>query len=104
MKPLLLFMIVATLAACSMPQTNVRTGMSPPTLIVAGAPSGSVLVVDGLDMGSAAQYDGNPKVLAVLEGTHQVEVRLGSNIVYREKAYVSSGQSHTVAVAGAVSP
>jgi hypothetical protein len=96
--------MVATLAACSMPQTTVRTGMSPPTLIVAGATSGSVLVVDGLDMGSAAQYDGNPKVLAVLEGTHQVEVRLGSNVVYREKAFVSSGQSHTVAVAGAVSP
>jgi uncharacterized lipoprotein YajG len=103
-KPLTLLIMVATLAACSMPQTTVRTGMSPPTLIVAGAPSGSVLVVDGLDMGSAAQYDGNPKVLAVLEGTHQVEVRLGSNVVYREKAFVSSGQSHTVAVAGAVSP
>jgi hypothetical protein len=103
-KPLTLLTMVATLAACSMPQTTVRTGMSPPTLIVAGAPSGSVLVVDGLDMGSAAQYDGNPKVLAVLEGTHQVEVRLGSNVVYREKAFVSSGQSHTVAVAGAVSP
>jgi hypothetical protein len=55
-------------------------------------------------MGSAAQYSGNPKVLAVLEGTHRVEVRLGANVVYREKAFVSSGQSHTVAVAGAVSP
>jgi len=97
-------MLVATLAACSMPQTTVRTGLSAPTLIVTGAPSGSALFVDGLDMGSAAQYDGNPKVLAVLEGTHQVEVRMGSNVVYREKAFVSSGQSHTVAVAGAVSP
>jgi hypothetical protein len=55
-------------------------------------------------MGSAAQYDGNPKVLAVLEGTHQVEVRLGTNVVYREKAFVSSGQNHNVAVAAAVSP
>jgi hypothetical protein len=72
--------------------------------MVAGAPSGSVLFVDGLDMGSATQYDGNPKVLAVLEGTHQVEVRLGSNLVYKEKAFVSSGQSHTVAVGGATSP
>jgi hypothetical protein len=94
---------MAALTGC-MPQTTVRTGMSPPTLMVAGAPSGSVLFVDGLDMGSAAQYDGNPKVLAVLEGTHQVEVRLGSNLVYREKAFVSSGQSHTVAVGGATSP
>lgn len=103
MKPLMILIVVAALTGC-MPQTTVRTGMSPPTLMVSGAPSGSVLVVDGLDMGSAAQYDGNPKVLAVLEGTHQVEVRLGSNVVYREKAFVSSGQSHTVAVRGAVSP
>jgi hypothetical protein len=94
---------MAALTGC-MPQTTVRTGMSPPTLMVAGAPTGSVLFVDGLDMGSATQYDGNPKVLAVLEGTHQVEVRLGSNLVYKEKAFVSSGQSHTVAVGGATSP
>ena len=103
MKPLVIMIVIAALTGC-MPQTTVRTGMSPPTLMVTGAPSGSVLVVDGLDMGSAAQYDGNPKVLAVLEGTHQVEVRLGSNVVHREKAFVSSGQSHTVAVSGAASP
>jgi hypothetical protein len=102
-KLLMIMIAIAALAGC-MPQTIVRTGMSPPTLMVTGAPSGSVLLVDGLDMGSAPQYDGNPKVLAVLEGTHQVEVRLGSNVVYREKAFVSSGQSHTVAVSGAVSP
>jgi hypothetical protein len=72
--------------------------------MVTGAPSGSDLFVDGLDMGAAGQYDGNPKVLAVLEGTHQVEVRLGSEVVYKEKAFVSSGQSHVVAVTGAASP
>jgi hypothetical protein len=104
MKHILVLVGIALLAACSLPQTTVRTGLPAPTLIVTGAPSGSVLVVDGLPMGSAAQYDGNPKVLAVLEGTHQVEVRLGSNVIYREKAFVSSGQSHTVAVAGAASP
>jgi uncharacterized lipoprotein YajG len=102
-KSLAILVAIAALTGC-MPQTTVRTGMSPPTLMVTGAPSGSVLLVDGLDMGSAAQYDGNPKVLAVLEGTHQVEVRLGSNVIHREKAFVSSGQSHTVAVSGAVSP
>jgi hypothetical protein len=102
-KSLAILVAMAALTAC-MPQTTVRTGMSHPTLMVAGAPTGSVLFVDGLDMGSAEQYDGNPKVLAVLEGTHQVEVRLGSNLVYKEKAFVSSGQSHTVAVGGGTSP
>jgi hypothetical protein len=103
MKPFMILIAVAALAGC-MPQTTVRTGMSPPTLTVTGSPTGSLLFVDGLEMGSAAQYDGNPKVLAVLEGTHQVEVRLGMNVVYREKAFVSSGQSHNVAVSAAVSP
>jgi hypothetical protein len=102
-KLLATLVVIAALAGC-MPQTSVRTGMSPPTLTVTGAPSGAILFIDGLDMGSAAQYDGNPKVLAVLEGTHQVEVRLGVNVVYKEKAFVSSGQSHNVAVAAAVSP
>jgi hypothetical protein len=102
-KSFMTMIAIAALAGC-LPQTTVRTGMSPPTLMVTGAPSGSVLVVDGLDMGSATQYDGNPKVLAVLEGTHQVEVRLGSNVVHREKAFASSGQSHTVAVGGAAAP
>jgi uncharacterized lipoprotein YajG len=103
-KHLLVLAGITLFAACSLPQTTVRTGLPAPALMVTGAPSGSVLFVDGLEMGSAAQYDGNPKVLAVLEGTHQVEVRLGPNVIYREKAFVSSGQSHTVAVAGAVSP
>ena len=106
MKPFMILTAVVGVAALTgcMPQTTVRTGMSAPTLMVTGAPSGSVLFVDGLEMGSAAQYDGNPKVLAVLEGTHQVEVRLGKSVVHREKTFVASGQSHTVAVAGAVSP
>ena len=104
MKHFLALIGIALLAACSMPQTTVRTGLPAPTLIVRGAPSASVLVVDGMEMGRAAQYDGNPNVLAVLEGTHQVEVRLGANVVYREKTFVSSGQSHTVVVTGAVSP
>jgi hypothetical protein len=103
LKSLAVLVAIAALIGC-MPQTIVRSGMSSPTLMVTGAPSGSVLFVDGLDMGSAPQYDGNPKVLAVLEGTHQVEVRLGTNVVYREKAFVSSGQSHNVAVAAAGSP
>jgi hypothetical protein len=86
------------LAACALPQTTVKTGSAPPTLIVKGAPTGAILFVDGLPMGNAAQFDGNPKTLAVLEGTHQVEVRVGSTVIYAEKAFASSGESHTVTV------
>jgi len=104
MKELCIMLTVALLAACALPQTTVKTGSAPPTLIVKGAPAGSMLFVDGLAMGNAAQFDGNPKTLAVLEGTHQVEVRLGSSVVYREKAFASGGESHTVTVSRGVSP
>jgi hypothetical protein len=104
MKKLLPLLGIVLLTACAMPQTSVRTGSVPPTLIVKGAPTGAILVVDGLAMGTASQFDGNPKTLAVLEGTHQVEVRLGSNVVYKEKAFVSSGESHTVNVTAGSAP
>ena len=104
MKSLTLAVLVVLLSACALPQTTVKTGSAPPTLIVKGAPAGSILFVDGLAMGNAAQFDGNPKTLAVLEGTHQVEVRLGGTVVYREKAFASSGESHTVTVTQGVSP
>jgi hypothetical protein len=104
MKKLSFLLVVALLSACALPQTTVKTGSAPPTLIVKGAPAGSILFVDGLAMGNAAQYDGNPKTLAVLEGTHRVEVRLGSTLVYKEKAFASSGESHTVTVTRGVSP
>jgi hypothetical protein len=104
MKKLLVLLGVVLLAACALPQTSVRTGSAPPTLIVKGAPTGSILFVDGLAMGSASQFDGNPKTLAVLEGTHRVEVRLGPNVVYTEKAFVSNGESHTVNVSVGAAP
>ena len=104
MKNLGVLLVVALLSACALPKTTVKTGSVPPTLIVKGAPAGSILYVDGLAMGNAAQYDGNPKTLAVLEGTHQVEVRLRSTLVYREKEFSSSGESHTVTVTRGVSP
>jgi hypothetical protein len=104
MKEFCILLTVALLTACALPHTTVKTGSAPPTLIVKGAPAGSILFVDGLAMGNAAQFDGNPKTLAVLEGTHQVEVRLGNSVVYREKAFASGGESHTVTVSRGVSP
>lgn len=100
MKNLMLLASAMLLAACALPQTTVKTGTSQPGLIVKGAPAGSVLYVDGLVMGPAAQFDGKPKVLAVLEGVHHVEIRQGATVVYSEKTFASSGETHTVTVVG----
>ena len=98
MKPLMPAVLCLVLSACALPQTTVRTGSAQPGLIVRGAPSGTYLYVDGLNMGPAPQFDGDPKVLAVLEGSHQVEIRLGSALVYKDKVFVSSGETHTISV------
>jgi len=60
--------LLTALSACALPPTTVRTGSEQPSLVVKGAPSGTELYVDGLEMGPAAQFDGNPNVLAVWRG------------------------------------
>jgi hypothetical protein len=88
--------LLAALSACALPQTTVRTGSQQPTLVVKGAPSGTVLYVDGLAMGPAAQFDGNPNVLAVLEGAHLLEIRQGNAVIYHDKIFLSNGETHPI--------
>jgi hypothetical protein len=88
--------LLIALAACALPQTTVRTGSAQPSLVVKGAPSGTVLYVDGLPVGPAPQFDGNPNVLAVLEGVHQVEIRQGNAVIYHDKVFLSSGETHPI--------
>jgi hypothetical protein len=96
-------MMIALVSGCSMPQTTVRSGSSQPGLIVKGAPIGSTLFVDGLAIGPASEFDGNPKVLTVLEGVHKVEVRSGTTVIYSERSFASNGETHTVTVVGGAS-
>jgi hypothetical protein len=90
--------LVTVLTACALPQTTVRTGSAQPSLVVKGAPSGTVLYVDGLPMGPAPQFDGNPDVLAVLEGVHLVEIRQGTAVIYHDRVFLSSGETHPITV------
>ena len=99
MKVLTALAAATLLSACSLPQTTVRSGSSQPGLIVKGAPDGSTLFIDGLQVGSATEYDGDPNVLAVLEGTHTVQIRQDGNVIFSEKTFVAAGETHSVLVA-----
>ena len=98
MMRLVATMLLATLAGCTLPQTSVKSGSSPPVLTIKGAPADSVLYVDGLQIGPASRYDGNPTVLAVLQGVHRVEVREGDRTIYADRAFVSSGETHVITI------
>ena len=96
MKASIVAGLAFALCACALPQTTVRTGAPQPGVTVQGAPSDAVLFVDGLSMGPAKQFDGNPKVLAVLEGVHTLEIHQGSTVIFHDKALFSNGETHPI--------
>lgn len=98
MKSLIVAGLLIAVAACTLPQTTVKTGAPQPALVVHGAPTGAVLFVDGLSMGPAKQFDGAPKVLVVLEGVHSVEIRQGANVIFRDKALFANGETHPIEI------
>jgi hypothetical protein len=85
--------LAATLAiaACVGPTTVVKTVDTRPALAISGAPSGTVLYVDGAAIGDPADYDGRPNILRVEPGTHQVEVRNRAGaVLFSQRVFVES--------------
>jgi hypothetical protein len=90
--------LVLTLAACAGPTTVVRTVDTRPAMAFAGAPSGTVLYVDGAAVGDPADYDGRPNILRVEPGTHHVEIRNRSGAVLFSKRVFVESELKTVEV------
>ena len=90
-KYLVMLVALLLLAACSMPNTTVRTTDTRPGIAIDGAPDGAILYVDGQQIGEANRYDGQPNVLVVEPGTHTVVVKGadGAPLIDR-KIYVES--------------
>jgi len=90
-KYLVMLVALLLLAACSMPNTTVRTTNTRPGIAIDGAPDGAILYVDGQRVGEANKYDGQPNVLVVEPGTHTVVVKGadGAPLIDR-KIYVES--------------
>lgn len=79
------------LAACAGPSTVVRTVDTRPAVAVVGAPSGTVLFVDGVAVGDPTAFDGRPNVLRLEPGTHHLEIRdRAGAVVFSERVFVES--------------
>ena len=81
---------IFTLGCNTYPVTRVSTVDSRPTLSFTGAMEGSTLFVDGINMGAVSQYNGNPKVLTVQPGTHDVTVMVNNKTVFQQTVFVES--------------
>jgi len=91
MKAILLITFSLFLSACAMPSTTVRTSDTRPSLAFEGAPNGAMVYIDGIPMGDAEKYDGQPGVLVVEPGTHLVTIKDGKgSILLERKVYVES--------------
>lgn len=97
---LVLFSIMILFSGCSYPRTNVDAVDSRPTLCFKNAPADAIVLVDGLSMGQASAYNGKPKVLTVLPGTHEVEVVLGTTVLVKQTIFVQS-ENKTIVVPNA---
>lgn len=93
---LLIAVLLAVLAGCAMPVTTVSTVDSRPSISIVGAPDDAVLVVDGVQIGAASRYNGEPNVLVVEPGTHRIEVRHGGVTLYDQPVFVDSEHKRIV--------
>lgn len=98
MKTLFALILLATLSACALPETSVRTGALRPKLVFPNAAPDMILVIDGIGIGPAARYDGNPGVLLVEEGVHLLELKQGGQTIHSERTLVSNGETRAINV------
>ena len=90
MKRVILAILLA-LSACAMPAQATRTRDTRPALAISGAPAGSQLLVDGLEVGEAGFYDGRLNVLRLEPGTHEIAVRDQSGkVILQQKVFLES--------------
>ena len=62
-----------------------------------GAPGGSIVFIDGSQVGQATEGD-HPVGIRLAAGDHKVEIHLGDKVVYREDLYVGRGERRMVTV------
>lgn len=86
------------LGGCTYPTSTVRAVDERPAIAISGASKGAILLVDGVQMGDASAFDGDPKVLVLEPGTHTVEIQRGGVVIYSEKVFLGRRGVTTVSV------
>lgn len=99
-----IFILIAlvSLSGCGWFHAAKPRAPEPPELLVTGAPTSSVLFIDGVQMGAPTESARRTRDLVVTAGTHTLEVRMGETTVYRESTYVAAGDKRVITVLSGV--
>jgi hypothetical protein len=89
----LVALLAVSAAACapSYPASTVSQGTRDSIVWVSGAPAGARVLVDGVDAGEAARFDGRVATLTVPPGRHSVEIVSGGTLLYSQILMLASG-------------
>lgn len=87
-------------AACapSYPASTVSQGAQDGRLWFSGAPAGARVLIDGVDAGEAALFDGRKAILEVAPGRHVVEVVAAGTPIHAETVMVGAGSRTQIKV------
>ena len=99
MKPFAVgFLALCILTGCTYPTSQVRVNDERPSLAIEGAGSHAMLVVDGMEMGPAARYNGRPGTLLLEPGRHVVTIVENGQTVFSQEVFLTGTQVKTLSV------
>lgn len=86
------------LAGCAgdYPTAQVKAANEKPQLAVIGASDDAELIVNGVLIGPAAEFDGETRALEVPSGANRVQIRDGGQVIYDEQVFTSGGVRKTI--------
>ena len=89
-----IILAVTMLSACSWFHSKARAP-DPSQFVVT---KGSIVFVDDVQQGQAAESNVKPQLIDTAPGEHKVEIRFDDAVVYRENIYIQSGEKRVVNV------
>lgn len=90
--PLALALLITATAGCGGgPYRRVDTGRDEGYVLFSGGRSSQEVYVDGVNRGTANDFDGKPDVLAVVPGVRDVEVRQDGRVILRQRVFIGTG-------------
>lgn len=95
---IILFPIMLLASGCAYPTSGVRVLDKRPSIVIQNAPKDAILIVDGLNMGLANNYDGQDSALLIESGTHKIEVMNHGMPILSEQVFLGSGELKTFRV------